>query len=426
MRPWMPRGLAPGSLAYIVVEELGESVASLVVAPWPAVDDRGRLRFGDEEDAVRVAVDRAELLATLARHRRPMPAIDVSTDVEQELVERPLAVGDVFGAAVQHLPSEDGELVADPKRWLEPPVFDLTAEVREFAKAQTNAAVAGVLTSDDVEAMVDESREDDEPPEPAGPGSPSGGGDLGGGEGGTGRPGPPPERPSGPRRPWLPPGLGSHLTPGQLDDVAYLVVDELQEGIAVVVVSPWPWLDERGRLRFGGEEESTRVVVPAEALEDTLRERRRSPVSPAAGPEAARELQDRALAIGDAFAGLPRYTPDEDGAFVKDPDSWLKGAIVDVSLAAREAAKAQQNAAVAGILTTDDLDEVAAEFREQEEPPPEPEDSGPQGTGGSGGSPLLPRRPAGGPSEGIDKGEEEEEVMEEAHAMESARLTSGH
>ena len=372
MRPWMPHGLAPGSLAYLVVEELGEDVASVVVAPWPAVDDRGRLRFAGEESTVRVAVPREDLLATLARHRRPMPAMEVSAEVEQELVERELAVGDVFGAALAHLPSEDGEPVGHPEGWLEPPVFDLTAEVREFAKAQTNAAVAGVLTPDDVEAMVDEAHEDDEPPEPAGPGRPSGGGDLGGGEGGTGRPGPPPERPSGPRRPWLPPGLGSHLTLGQLDDVAYLVVDELQEGIAVIVVSPWPSLDERGRLRFGGEAESTRVVVPAQALEDTLRERRRSPVSPAGGPEAARELQDRALAIGDAFAGLPRYTPDEDGAVIEDPDSWLKGAIVDVSLAAREAAKAQQNAAVAGILTTDDLDAMAAEFREQEEPPPEP------------------------------------------------------
>src|SRR3954454_4957155 len=68
--------------------------------------------------------------------------------------------------------------------------------------------------------------------------------------------------------PWPVPGVTYEA------ELAYIVVDELHEGIAGLVVSPWPRVDDRGRLVFGTEQESTRVAAPADALEALLSEQR--------------------------------------------------------------------------------------------------------------------------------------------------------
>ncbi|HKP91591.1 MAG TPA: hypothetical protein VJT75_16615 [Thermoleophilaceae bacterium] len=81
---WRPKPLtAAGAepaweeLAYVVVDELHEGVAGLVASPWPVVDDLGRLRFGPEDESVRIARPEADLLDQLARHRKPVPGAEV-------------------------------------------------------------------------------------------------------------------------------------------------------------------------------------------------------------------------------------------------------------------------------------------------------------------------------------------------------------
>jgi hypothetical protein len=87
MRAWRPAGLpsydwVPELLSYIVVEELAEGVASLVVGPWPRVDDRGRLRFGDEDEYARAVASRDALSSALRRSRVPVTAVAQSEETE--------------------------------------------------------------------------------------------------------------------------------------------------------------------------------------------------------------------------------------------------------------------------------------------------------------------------------------------------------
>src|SRR3954451_10984598 len=113
--------------------------------------------------------------------------------------------------------------------------------------------------------------------------------------------------------PWPVPGVTYEA------ELAYIVVDELHEGIAGLVVSPWPRVDTRRRLVFAGEDESTRVAAPAAALLAVLSERR-EPVVPGGVDESQLEaLRTRAVAIGDVFAARLRGTPAGG-----DPAAWLQ------------------------------------------------------------------------------------------------------
>jgi hypothetical protein len=126
---WRPVADAD-ELAYVVVDELHEGIAGLVVSAWPRVDERGRLRFGEESDSRRVAAP-VRALQALLRDRR----VD-----EEVLRDRPVAIGDVFGARLRATPAN-----GDPAAWVDPPVVDLTGPARELTKAQTSAALSGAM-----------------------------------------------------------------------------------------------------------------------------------------------------------------------------------------------------------------------------------------------------------------------------------------
>jgi hypothetical protein len=164
-QPWLPeslKGRSPVGLSYVVVEEMLGSSAALSVSEWPAVDERGRLRFRGEPRTL--GANRTALEDFLARNRCP-----------GELAERPLRVGDVFGLrerAAATAPLVD-ELEApqrlqpflEPEQWIEPPAYDLTAEAREAAKTSFYAAVTPLL--DQVEtARLEELVERPAPPPP--------------------------------------------------------------------------------------------------------------------------------------------------------------------------------------------------------------------------------------------------------------------
>jgi hypothetical protein len=138
-------GRDPGwaSLSYIVVDELAQGVTGLVVSPWPRVDERGRLHFGEEDNSEHVTVDETAFAALLARRRDPIVKDELDSGARDELRERKLAIGDVFAARVAR---RFARPEADPAKWIRSRrVLDITAIARSVAKGQTAAALAGVV-----------------------------------------------------------------------------------------------------------------------------------------------------------------------------------------------------------------------------------------------------------------------------------------
>ncbi len=100
-------------------------------------------------------------------------------------------------------------------------------------------------------------------------------------------------------------------------DDAYVVVDELLDGVVTLAVTPWPHLDGAGRLCFTGEIQA--LHHPAAEFEDQVVSAREAGRQPSAR---------RPLRIGDAFLARP-------GAM--HPSEWQS--LFDVSGDAREMAK---------------------------------------------------------------------------------------
>jgi hypothetical protein len=148
--PWLPGEPVPDAevetLSYVVVDEIVGDTADLAVAPWPQLDDRGRLRFPDEES-----------LTIRAR----------SEDLREYLSEpgpgagRAVRMGDVLAARVDRerleaLAREDdvAEDPPSPSAWLVPPVYDIGEAARAKAKEAFYAAVTPTLSEDQADAML--------------------------------------------------------------------------------------------------------------------------------------------------------------------------------------------------------------------------------------------------------------------------------
>jgi hypothetical protein len=136
----------------------------------------------------------------------------------------------------------------------------------------------------------------------------------------------------------------------------HVVIDELEENIVGLVVSSWPRVDERGRLRFGGEHASERIATVADALRAVLEEER---------------------------GGGPGTTA---------PEGLFKRPVLDITAEARDAAKAQASATASGVIDEAFLELVSQEFRADEEPPPTAPETPPvpRGSDSSGGAAEEP------------------------------------
>jgi hypothetical protein len=120
----------------------------------------------------------------------------------------------------------------------------------------------------------------------------------------------------------------------QADD-RYACVDDVADGAVVFNVSDWPRLDREGRLYW--ETDPVELVVAegeAQSIVDAGRD------------EAGITAPDRPIRVGDAF--LIRDLPDERASFAR------ASLVLDISAAARDAAKAALYGAVASTLHTDD------------------------------------------------------------------------
>lgn len=145
--------------------------------------------------------------------------------------------------------------------------------------------------------------------------------------------------------PWIP---GGEVPEEEVESLSYIVVDEIVGRTGELAVTPWPQLDERGRLRFPGEEPLT-----VRALADDLSEYLSQP-GPAAPPER------RAVRMGDVFAArvdrerLEALAREDDVAGEPpSPNAWLIPPVYDIGEAARGKAKEAFYAAVTPTLSED-------------------------------------------------------------------------
>ena len=105
---------------------------------------------------------------------------------------------------------------------------------------------------------------------------------------------------------------------------------------------------------FARSGERTTVAVPVDALEAVLR--RRGTVAAAGEPV----VLQRPLRAGDVLGARVSRSRLADAP--RDLEGWLTGPVVDAVGAARSAAKAQYFAAVGPVLSSAQVDEIAAEF----------------------------------------------------------------
>ena len=138
------------------------------------------------------------------------------------------------------------------------------------------------------------------------------------------------------RRLWLAGTAGSPVEPVESD--RYVVVDERDDGILVLIVALWPELDSLGRLAFSGSRKS--VAVSEAELDDELDRRR----------QRSGHLR-RPIRISDTF--LVR------GPVTKSPAKWPE--TVDVTALARSHAKMAFHAAVAPKKTAQEARSVKLE-----------------------------------------------------------------
>jgi hypothetical protein len=151
---WVPAGFAPERIpwtkfSYIVVDELSKEIAGLVVASWPRLDPKGRVRFSGSSWHVGARVD--ELVALLDA-QRIVPGARAGTGSGPQ---RPVRIGDAFAAQVTR-PRGRHAAVPPLARWLSPPVYDVSADARDAAKVALFGAVAPTMSEDDVSEIATE------------------------------------------------------------------------------------------------------------------------------------------------------------------------------------------------------------------------------------------------------------------------------
>ena len=167
--------------------------------------------------------------------------------------------------------------------------------------------------------------------------------------------------PGGGRRPRV------EVQPGD----RYASVDDVADGVVVFSVSEWPRLDREGRLSWASG--------PFELVNS---EREVQGIVDAARHEAGITAPDRPIRVGDAF--LVRGVPDERASLSR------ASLVLDISAAAREAAKAALYGAVAPTLHTDVAEKLPVTQRyEQPEPAAGYFDVRQRRVGGPGGAETV-------------------------------------
>jgi hypothetical protein len=136
------------------------------------------------------------------------------------------------------------------------------------------------------------------------------------------------------KRPWRPAGAG--LPREGIEKLSYIVVDEIVGDDADVSISPWPLVDDRGRLLLPAEQ-----PLGVHAVVETLR----AYVNRADVRAGRRSIDIR---MGTALAAVVRTKPLAAGE--TRLEKWLVPPVYDITAPARDKAKASFYAAVAPAL----------------------------------------------------------------------------
>lgn len=170
---------------------------------------------------------------------------------------------------------------------------------------------------------------------------------------------PPPPPPTG-LRPWEPQRL--KRAGENVGELAYIVVDGIVGGRARLSVSPWPQVDDKGRLRFADDAPTRLVYADVGVLADFVQ----SSLEP--GQRYAGEI-----AIGNVFAarvrdgGEPESGPTEPPTEMPEdpprPDEWISPPVYDVSGPARAKAQVAFYGAVSPALKPRVVREIDRESR---------------------------------------------------------------
>jgi hypothetical protein len=144
----------------------------------------------------------------------------------------------------------------------------------------------------------------------------------------------PPAPPFGDWPLWQPPGL-------EVDGKSYIVVDEIVRPTAVLAVTEWPRVDDQGRVRFKHEERARLVRVELDELAERLAEERTVRV----GDVYAAVVKEKKLADPESEQEAEHLAHDRAA-----PLDWLVGKLENVTVEARDVAKAALYSAVAPVL----------------------------------------------------------------------------
>jgi hypothetical protein len=130
---------APASIrafSYLTIDEIADGIVTVLVSDWPELDQRGRLTFHDTTAAVAIAVNQTRLELLLRRSRVP-----------RGIANRALRETDAFAALTIGPLGLDPAVRRDhPEQWIIPPIYDITADARDAAKASFFSAVGRPLT----------------------------------------------------------------------------------------------------------------------------------------------------------------------------------------------------------------------------------------------------------------------------------------
>lgn len=116
---------------YVAVDDLAYGKIVLEAAPWPGVDERGRLAFGEAREMRTVPLAVAQGVVDDARGRAGQPT-------------RALRIGDVFQVRGPELPDDVREWVIER---------DITRAAREAAKVALFSAVAPRLQPEEEQML---------------------------------------------------------------------------------------------------------------------------------------------------------------------------------------------------------------------------------------------------------------------------------
>jgi hypothetical protein len=124
----------------------------LAISPWPHLTDDGLLAFAESEEEYIVALVDADWFHDLVREARRLQFHDAQ--LAEEVVDRPLRVGDAFAALLSVSTSEEHSAPPGGHRAKVTPelgvegIADVSDHARVFAKVQVAMAEAAPLEVD--------------------------------------------------------------------------------------------------------------------------------------------------------------------------------------------------------------------------------------------------------------------------------------